>query len=373
MKKSISNFISWPYQQFKRLLRLLKLILRTIHLGGGLANTTRKILNTFKLEGIAGVKARVQYLRTNGAFRSIHGSGWSDRNAYPEWTRRYNTLSDSHRLMMKNQIDQMAMKPLISIVMPTYNSNIDWLSQAIESVQKQAYPHWELCIADDASTNPKVRNFLKDTADQDQRIKLVFREKNGHISAASNSALELAQGEWIALLDHDDLLTEDALFFVAKAITENASAALIYSDEDKIDINNVRSGPYFKPDWNYELFLSHNLITHLGVYKKEIVEKIGGFREGFEGAQDYDLALRFIDCIEPPQIIHIPKVLYHWRMHDESTAKSSKAKPYAMLAGERAINDRFKRLNIDAKAEYVNFGYKVTYSLPPSVVKEDYA
>jgi glycosyltransferase involved in cell wall biosynthesis len=362
----ISLFFSWPYKQIFRSLKLAKLIAQIFDLGGGFVPTFRKIANVFWFEGLTGLKGRFKYLRTNGAHRPIHGSDGFDRNDYQEWIRRYDTLKDSHHAVMKAQLDLMDNRPLISIVMPTYNSNIDWLRQAIDSVRAQIYPNWELCIADDASTKAKVslHKFLREVALEDHRIKVKLRDKNGHISAASNTALTLSQGEWVALLDHDDILTEDALFFVAKTILENPRAALIYSDEDKIDVNNVRSGPYFKPDWNYELFLSHNLITHLGIYRKDIIDKIGGFRLGYEGAQDYDLALRFIDCVEPSQIVHIPKVLYHWRVHDKSTAKKANAKPYAMIAGERAINDRFKRLKIDAKAEYINFGYKVSYALP---------
>ena len=364
MNSFLFNIVVWPYRQLRRVLRFFLMILRMIKISGGLLYTLRKIIHIINSEGLAGLWRKFRYLCSNRIIRPINGSDGFDRNDYQEWIRRYDTLNEKHRIAMKKRIVSMVNPPLISIIMPTYNSNIDWLHQAIDSVIAQIYPNWELCIADDASTDQSVHNFLREVADQDSRIKLKYREENGGISAASNTALDLAQGVWVALLDHDDLLTEDALFFVAKLIEENPKAALIYSDEDKIDVNNVRSGPYFKPDWNYELFLSHNLITHLGVYRKDIVDKIGGYRVNHEGAQDYDLALRFIDCIERSQILHIPKVLYHWRMHDASTAKNADAKPYAMIAGEHAINDRFKRLNIDARAELINFGFKVTYAVP---------
>jgi GT2 family glycosyltransferase len=194
----------------------------------------------------------------------------------------------------------------------------------------------------------------------------VFRGTNGHISAASNSALEVCKGEYIALLDHDDLLAEQALFWVADAILRRPDLKLIYSDEDKVDINGKRSDPYFKCDWNTDLFYSHNLVTHLGVYQTNLVRAIGGFRIGYEGAQDYDLALRCIEHIHPHEIRHIPRVLYHWRMHRDSTAAGAAAKPYALSAGKRAINDHFQRRQVAAAVESLEqLGmYRVRYDLP---------
>lgn len=287
------------------------------------------------------------------------------RNDYAEWIRRYDTIDDHVRAKIRDRIAQMVNIPLISVVMPTYNANHKWLAETIDSVRNQVYPHWELCIADDASTDPDIRPLLEKYAREDARIKVVFREKNGHISAASNSALALASGEWIALLDHDDLLREHALYWVARTINENPDTALIYSDEDKLNDAGQRYSPYFKPDWNPDLFYSHNLITHLGVYRKDILDRIGGVHEGFEGAQDYDLALRFIEQITPDSIVHIPRILYHWRVHAQSTADSSAdAKPYAMLAGERAINEHFRRSGKGGRVELVGYGYRARYDLP---------
>lgn len=291
----------------------------------------------------------------------------TDRNNYPKWIREFDTLTDKVRAAMRTQSDQFKCKPLISVVMPVYNPNPAWLKEVIESVRSQIYPQWELCIADDASSNPEIRPILERYVREDKRIKVTFREKNGHISAASNSALSLSKGEWIALLDHDDLLAEHALFWVADAINKHPESRLIYSDEDKIDEKGVRSGPYFKCDWNQDLFYSHNMITHLGVYHAELVNAVGGFRIGIEGSQDYDLALRCIERIAPDQIYHIPRVLYHWRVHAESTASSSDAKPYAMIAGERAINEHLERLGVNAKAELMVYGYRVRYTLPDTL------
>jgi glycosyltransferase involved in cell wall biosynthesis len=174
-------------------------------------------------------------------------------------------------------------KILFSVVMPTYNSNLLFLRYAIESVINQSYPNWELCIADDFSPNDEVRQLISKYALKDARIKYIFRETNGHISEATNSASSIASGEWVALLDHDDLLHPEALYWVVKAINRYPNTQLIYSDEDKVDTRGNRSGPYFKTEFNRQLFYSHNMICHFSVYRKSILDKIGGFRKGFEG------------------------------------------------------------------------------------------
>jgi glycosyltransferase involved in cell wall biosynthesis len=232
--------------------------------------------------------------------------------------------------------------------MPVYNPDLLHLSSAIDSVRAQIYENWELCIADDASTDASVAPILKQYTSADSRIKVTFRERNGHIAACSNSALELATGEWVALLDQDDLLSEHALAVVAATIEEHPEAGLIYSDEDKIDQSGARCLPFFKPDWNPELLLGQNYISHLGVYRRTFLRQIGGFREGFDGAQDYDLVLRCAEKLQPAQIKHIPRVLYHWRMVEGSVAAVAEAKPYAPKAARRAIADHLKRRNIAA-------------------------
>lgn len=297
----------------------------------------------------------------------------ADRSGYLEWIERYDTLTESSIQQMREIIQQWSSPPLISVIMPTYNSGIRWLQSAIESVRNQIYPHWELCIADDASTVPHVRPLLQNYVNQDQRIKIVFRDVNRHISAASNSALELATGDYVALLDHDDELPIHALFFVAAEIMAHPEAMLIYSDEDKVDDRGKRSNPYFKCDWNPDLFLSHNLITHLGVYKTTLARELGGFREGFEGSQDYDLALRVTERIHSTQIRHIPHILYHWRLHAESTSANLYAKPYAIEVTEKAISEHLRRRGINAtvqEAFNAPGGMRVRYALPsppPSV------
>ena len=238
--------------------------------------------------------------------------------------------------------------PTLSIVMPVYNPPVKFFKEALDSVIAQSYKHWELCIADDASTNPAIKSIIKEYKQKDDRIKVVYRTENGHISAASNSALDIAKGDYIVLMDHDDLIAADALFYVALEINRYPNASLIYSDEDKVNEWGARYAPHFKPDWNEDLFYTQNYISHLGVYKTNIAKEIGGFREGYEGSQDYDFALRFISKTSPDCIRHIPKVLYHWRAHSESTAQNSSAKNYAHDAGLKALNDYFKETDIKA-------------------------
>ncbi len=285
-------------------------------------------------------------------------------NDYGRWAREHDTITPEQREALRARAAALADGPLISVLMPCYNPDPQFLRAAIASVQAQLYGRWQLCIADDASPAPEVRQVLEACQASDPRIQVVFRPKNGHISAASNSALELVQGEWIALMDHDDLLPEDALLRVAECVRAHPQAQLVYSDEDKVDDQGHRSDPYFKPDWNLDLFRSHNMFSHLGVLRTALVREVGGFRQGLEGSQDWDLVLRCVERIAPSQIVHIPRVLYHWRIHVQSTAKSMDAKPYAAVAGERALDEHFQRLGIQAKAEYLGYGYRVRYALP---------
>ncbi|MCK5872850.1 MAG: glycosyltransferase, partial [Methylococcales bacterium] len=288
-----------------------------------------------------------------------------DRNDYSAWVAHYDTLDDAQRNTIRARIQDFSWKPLISMVMPTYNSPLEYLEQAIISVQNQLYPHWELCIADDASTITELKTLLQSYAEKDARIKVIFRTENKHISTASNTALKLATGEFIALMDHDDLIPEHALFWVADTLNKKPDTALIYSDEDKLsEEDGRRQDPYFKSDWNPELFLAQNMISHLGVYKTEIINEIGGFRVGFEGSQDYDLAFRFIEKINPAQIVHIPKVLYHWRILEGSVAKNIDTKPYASIAAEKAVNEHFQRCGIHARAKRAEYGHRIYFELP---------
>ncbi|MBV8748123.1 MAG: glycosyltransferase family 2 protein [Candidatus Eremiobacteraeota bacterium] len=260
--------------------------------------------------------------------------------AYDRWLLANQTRpADVRRL--RDLLPLLTLRPTFSVLMPVYETRERYLRDAIESVLAQAYPDWELCIADDASRSPHVREVLDEYAHDDERVKLVYRETNGHIAAASNSALAIARGEFVALLDHDDLLAPDALFENALVVNRHPDVGMIYSDEDKIDDRGRRSSPYFKPDWSPDSLLSRNYISHLGVYRRSIVDDVGGFRVGFEGSQDYDLALRVSE--RAGRIEHVPRVLYHWRIHEESTASTRTQKGYAYDAATRALSEALER------------------------------
>ena len=286
--------------------------------------------------------------------------------SYDDWHGMFCALKDKDRADIRAHVARMETKPVFSVVMPTYETPPALLEKAVESVKAQLYDAWELCIADDGSKNPDTREMLKRYAAEDPRIKVTFRETNGHISAASNSALDLATGEWIALLDHDDELTEDALYWMAASLEADPDADILYSDEDKIDEEGRISDPYFKPDWSPELFLSQNMINHLGVYRRSLVEKGGRFREGFEGSQDYDLALRVLDQTTPERVRHIPAILYHWRMVAGSVALGSEEKSYPYERARKAIAEHLERNGV--KAEVVagrdRFSHRVVPALP---------
>ncbi|WLG32703.1 glycosyltransferase [Pseudomonas simiae] len=371
MQSSSSWKVTAPFRklvkgvsQSKRLWRLLPSVIRR---GGGLRSTVRKTIAVWRQHGIAGLKSRVVWAAggSNFAFIGQEIRAVPDRHDYSRWVEYYDTLDDNCRWKMGEEIRKWKVKPLISIIMPVYNPPMDFLREAVESVKSQLYKNWELCIADDASTDPEVVAYLKSLRQQDQRIKVVFRRENGHISNASNSALELASGQYIALMDNDDLVAEHALYWVARTIHDCPDVGVIYSDEDKIDAAGKRSSPYFKSDWNEFLFRSQNMVCHLGVYRLDLVKSIGGFRVGFEGSQDYDLALRCVEKLERNQIVHIPRILYHWRSHAGSTAMAGDEKPYAALAGVKALNEHLQRIGDIGTAELLPMGmYRIHYSRP---------
>ena len=240
---------------------------------------------------------------------------------------------------------RFATAPKISVVVPVFNPPAEYLDAMVKSVRAQTYANWELCLAD-ASTLPHVKPLLEAFVKQDARIKLQFLENNLGIAGNSNAALALATGDFVALLDHDDLLAPFALHELATAIAANPHAEFFYSDEDKLDTAGVRVEPNFKPDWSPETLRSRNYICHLLTLKRSLVERIGGFRPGFEGAQDYDLVLRASEVAN--RIVHIPQVLYHWRMHAASTALNKGSKNYAYDHGKKAIAEHLARVGVDA-------------------------
>jgi GT2 family glycosyltransferase len=259
---------------------------------------------------------------------------------YERWMLAH-AFRDSDRRRIRDTIGVLPLRPTFSILMPTYDTPERYLREAIESVLQQVYPHWELCIADDASPSPHVRAVLEEYAAIDPRIKLLFRETNGHIAASSNSALSIASGEFVVLFDHDDVISPDALFENALVVNRRPDVDVIYSDEDKIDEDGRRSLPYFKPDWSPESLLSRNYVSHLGVYRRSVVEDAGAFRAGFEGSQDYDLLLRITE--QTDRVEHIPRVLYHWRVHSGSAASARDQKTYALDAGSLALEEALVR------------------------------
>lgn len=312
-------------------------------------------LGILRQGGIGGLRAAVR----RHLLRSM--------SEYFRWVETYDTLTDAGREEIVARIAALPEKPLISVLMPVFDPPLHLLEAAIRSVQTQIYPHWELCIADDASRDPAVRALLARHAAGDSRIRVVFREENGHISRASNSALELVTGEFVALLDNDDLLPEWALFFVAEAINRHPDAGIVYSDEDKLDTAGHRFNPYFKSDWNPSLFLGHNLISHLGVYRTQLMREVGGFRVGFHGSQDYDLAARCVERLRADQIVHIPRVLYHWRIIPGSTSESIGNKPYALTASEQALNEHLMRQGLAGEVRALPTGsHCVRYAVPAS-------
>lgn len=358
--------LRWLRNQHLRARRLLRVLPAGIAMNGGWMPTVKKAVGILRVSGPSGLRRALGLVEiaTAGLDSAALSGATVEGGPYASWIEKNDSVTDEVRDSMRGSIELFEERPTISIVMPSYNANVRWLDEAVESIKRQIYPYWELCIADDASTLPECKAMLLQLAATDQRIKLILREDNGHISAASNSALSLATGDWIALMDQDDILSEHALFWVAKRINDCPDTQLIYSDEDKIDEFGVRSQPYFKPDWNSDLFLSQNVFCHLGVIRVDLMHKVGGFRLEFEGAQDYDLVLRCIEHVSPSQIQHIPRVLYHWRMHAASTALSGNAKPYAVVAGERALNEHCQRTGVDAVVEHVGPGYRIRYALP---------
>ena len=280
---------------------------------------------------------------------------------------KFEQMDNYHKWIYYNEPNEKELKeqrkvkfeiePKISILVPMYDTNEIYFKKLVECLINQTYTNWELCLADGSKEiNEKI-------VKKDKRIKYKFLNENRGIAGNTNAALELATGDYIALVDHDDLLPLFSLYEIVQAINENKQVEFIYSDEDKI-IGENRTDPHFKPDFDIDTLRSNNYITHLSVFKKELMEKLEGFKSGYDGAQDYDIILRAVENTN--KIVHIPKVLYHWRVHENSTAMISDAKPYAYEAGIRAIQDHLKRQNLKAKVSHGNDiagVYQIEYEL----------
>jgi glycosyltransferase involved in cell wall biosynthesis/protein-L-isoaspartate O-methyltransferase len=261
-----------------------------------------------------------------------------------------NTLDQAGIEAAKVDIESMPIKPLFSILVPIYNTDPEYLLPMIESVQNQIYPHWQLCLVDDCSPKSYLKRILEHEALQDERISIKLNDVNQGISVTTNDALAMASGDYIALLDHDDEISIDALYENAKVINATPDVGLIYSDEDKLDMQGKRLEAYFKPDYSPDLLHTNNYICHFTVIKKSIADQLGGFREGLDGSQDHDIIIRSAAAAE--RIVHIPKILYHWRKIPGSTAVTYDSKSYAWEAGRKAVEDQLKKEESGVRVEF---------------------
>ena len=268
---------------------------------------------------------------------------------YQLWIKE-NSLGEDQIEAAKAEIEAMPIKPVFSILVPIYNTDPEYLLPMIESVQNQIYPHWQLCLVDDCSPKSYLKRILEHEALNDDRISIQLNEVNQGISVTTNDALAMAKGDYIALLDHDDEISIDALYENAKVINSTPDVGLIYSDEDKMDMQGQRLEAYFKPDYSPDLLHTNNYICHFTVIKKSIAEALGGFREGLDGSQDHDIIIRCAAAAK--RIVHIPKILYHWRKIPGSTAVSYDSKSYAWEAGRKAVEDQLKKDETGVRVEF---------------------
>ena len=309
-----------------------------------------KVFRLWRTTGLAGLRWRWRLLR-------------AQTQGYARWLREQAIRTAAEHPARVAEIATLQPAPLISVIMPVCDPPEPWLHRAIESVRAQLYPHWQLCIADDASRAPHVRRLLESAAAEDRRIRLSFRAARGHICAATRTALDLAEGGFVTFLDHDDELEPLALARIAAEIGRHPAADMLYGDEDLIGTDGRRSDPYFKPDWNPELLRAQNYICHSAVYRADLLHALDAFRPEVQGSQDWDLALRAGEraaCIR-----HIPHILYHWRTVPGSTAHADTAKPYTLEAGRRAVQGHLDRCGERARVELLPFGHlSVRHILP---------
>lgn len=288
------------------------------------------------------------------------------RNMYASKNKRYKIWIENNEPTFEELEEQKKEKfkiePKISLVVPMYNTPVKYFKELVESLINQTYENWELCLADGSVEKNEL---LQEVINKDNRIKYKFLNENKGISGNTNSAIQMATGDYIALLDHDDLIPVFCLYELVKTINKNPEVEFIYTDEDKITgDDNKRYDPHFKPDFSIDTLRSNNYITHLAVFKKELMNKLEGFRDEYNGAQDFDIILRMAENTN--KIVHIPKILYHWRVHQDSTAMISAAKPYAYEAGKRAVEDHLKRQNLKARVTHggdMHGVYQVEYEV----------
>ena len=297
----------------------------------------------------------------------------AEKNNYQRWLKKYDTLTEKKKTSAITAIKVMKTKPRISIIMPLFRPSIPFLEQSFQSVQAQLYPNWEFCIAVDNIQNQEAFQLVKHYAAQDSRIVCMFNNTNGSVAESLNATLKLASGEYFAILEHQDILSPLSLYYIALEINRYPESGLLYSDEDSINEHGTRLYPFFKPDFNYDLFLCQNMIGHLCAYKTSTVRAIGGFQNIYEGSEDYDLALRVIEILKPEQIRHIPHLLYHKRVLETGKAAHLKTQQQTHATTLLAVNHHLERRKIDATAEpseEVSGCNRIRYTLPlqqPSV------
>ncbi|MDT2660854.1 glycosyltransferase [Enterococcus hulanensis] len=293
----------------------------------------------------------------SGAVKNYQRSKQQSAN-YEEWMTK---VEEPTRAQLIEASKDLTFQPKISLVVPVYNVDEKWLRACVKSLTDQVYSNWELCLADDASPKAHIKPLLKELAAADERVKIVLREKNGHISEATNSAIEITTGDYIGFMDNDDILADTALLAVVNALNENQNREFIYTDEDKLSMSGKRFDPFFKPNWNETLLLGHNYITHFVVVKRSIVETVGGLRTEFNGSQDYDFVLRATEAAK--EIHHVSNILYHWRTIETSVAMDPQSKEYAYVAGQNAVQAALERRKLDGVVSMTkNYGaYKIDF------------
>ena len=326
-------------------------------------HTRRRTLLKVALRGVSSIPAALwsrRKAKDGPPPDARHLSECTPPDEYRRWITRY----EPDAAAVKQQRGQrFARSPKVSVVVPIYNPPAAFLEAMIASVRDQTYANWELCLADGASPADYVRPMLERAAASDARIRVAFLPTNAGIVGNSNAAAALATGDYVGLLDHDDALAPFALHAVVAAINDAPDVDVLYSDEDKIDLHGDRVEPNFKPDWSPETLRSRNYICHFTVLRRDLFTQIGGFRAGFDGSQDYDLVLRATE--RAGRIVHVPHVLYHWRMHAQSTAFAKGSKTYAFDAGKKAVGEHLARVGIDASVHDgpVLGTYQVVYHL----------
>lgn len=344
-------------------LRKLKIILKII------VKELKYLCKTFNFKGsFTRIKNNIKQLELELTF-----CNFLNQKDYLEWL----SLNEKN----DEEILEFDYNPLISICIPVYNVERVYLSECLDSILNQTYRNFEVCLSNDCSTLQETIDTLNEYAQKDSRIKVFHRQENGHISRATNDALSIASGEFIGLMDNDDLLTKNALYECVKVLNENPELDFIYSDEDKMDMQGNRRDPHFKSDFAPDSILGSNFICHFEIMRKSIVDEIGGFRVGLEGAQDYDIFLRFFEKTTPEKIYHIPKILYHWRMIEGSTAATIDSKGYAIEKGRQAVSDALERRGIKAEVKVhpvvpyylVEYKYDVEPMISIIIPTKDYA